>query len=119
LATIGVKLSQLKLFDPIRIHVQIIQKTIKNTPADKLYEAFISRMAGAYGLVEINTRLRTDPALAEVCDVFHVSGLLRFDAAGSMVEIVLDQEACLVRSFIRPLRALLTPLRVVVNLGET
>jgi hypothetical protein len=57
--------------------------------------------------------------LRMVRDVFHVSGLLRFDASGSVVEIVLNQEACLARSFIRPLQALLAPLRVVVNLGET
>jgi hypothetical protein len=63
LAAIGVKLSQLKLFDPIRTNVQIRQKTIKHTPADKLYDAFISLLAGAHGLVEINTRLRADPAL--------------------------------------------------------
>jgi hypothetical protein len=65
LAAIGVKLSQLKLFDPIRTTVQIRQKTIKHTPADKLYDAFISLMAGAHGLVEINTRLRSDPALQQ------------------------------------------------------
>ena len=65
LAAIGVKLSQLKLFDPIRTTVQIRQKTIKHTPVDKLYDAFISLMAGAHGLVEINTRLRTDPALQQ------------------------------------------------------
>ncbi|MGZ3628472.1 MAG: transposase [Ktedonobacteraceae bacterium] len=65
LAAIGVKVSQLKLFDPIRTHVQIKQKTIKHTPADKLYDAFISLMAGAHGLVEITTRLRTDPALQQ------------------------------------------------------
>ena len=63
LAAIGVKVSQLKLFDPIRTNVQIKQKTIKHTPADKLYDAFISLLAGAHGLVEINTRLRADPAL--------------------------------------------------------
>ena len=63
LAAIGVKLSQLKLFDPIRTKVQIKQKTIKHTPTDKLYDAFISLLAGAHGLVEINTRLRADPAL--------------------------------------------------------
>jgi hypothetical protein len=54
-----------------------------------------------------------------VRDVFHVSGLLCFDAAGFVLEIVLNQETCLVRSFIRPLQVLLTPLRVVVNFGET
>ncbi len=65
LAALGVKLSQLKLFDPIRTTVQIRQKTIKHTPVDKLYDAFISLLAGAHGLVEINTRLRTDPALQQ------------------------------------------------------
>ena len=63
LAAIGVKLSQLDLFGPIRAQVQIQQKTVKHTPTDKLYDALISLLAGAHGLVEINTRLRTDPAL--------------------------------------------------------
>ncbi len=63
LAALGVKLSQLDLFGPIRTEVQIRQKTVKHTPVDKLYDAFISLLAGAHGLVEINTRLRTDPAL--------------------------------------------------------
>ena len=57
--------------------------------------------------------------LRMVRDVFHVSGLLRFDAFGSVVEIVLNQRACLARSFIHPLQALLAPFHVVVNLGET
>ena len=52
--------------------------------------------------------------LRMVRDVFHVSGLLRFDASGSVVEIVLNQQACLARSFICPLQALLASLRVVV-----
>ncbi len=63
LAALGVKLSHLDLFGPIRTEVQIRQKTIKHTPADKLYDAFISLLAGAHGMVEINTRLRTDAAL--------------------------------------------------------
>jgi hypothetical protein len=63
LAAIGVKLRQLDLFGPIRTQVQIRQKTVKHTPADKLYDAWISLLAGAHGLVEINTRLRTDPGL--------------------------------------------------------
>jgi hypothetical protein len=57
--------------------------------------------------------------LRMVRDVFHVSGLLCFDACGSVVAIVLNQEACLARSFIRPLQALLAPLHLVVSLGET
>jgi hypothetical protein len=57
--------------------------------------------------------------LRMVRDVFHVSGLLRFDTSGSVVEIVLNQESGLAHSFLRPLQTMLTPLRVVVNLGET
>src|SRR6266516_3836377 len=63
LAAIGVKLRQLGVFDPIRKTVRIAQKTVKHTPIDKVYDAFISLLAGAQGLVEINTRLRSDPAL--------------------------------------------------------
>jgi hypothetical protein len=57
--------------------------------------------------------------LRMVRDVFHVSGLLCFDASGSMVAIVLNEEACLARSFLRPLQTLLAPLQVVVTLGRT
>jgi hypothetical protein len=63
LAAIGAKLQQLDLFGPIKTRVQIKQKTIKHTPIDKLTDAFISLLAGAQGLVEINTRLRTDLGL--------------------------------------------------------
>src|SRR6266571_4062718 len=63
LAAIGIKLRELKVFQPIQQSVQIAQKTIKDRLADKLYDAFISLLAGAQGLVEINTRLRADGAL--------------------------------------------------------
>jgi hypothetical protein len=63
LAAIGIKLRELKLFQPIEKTVQIAQKTIKDSPSDKLSDAFISLLAGAHGLVEINTRLRADAAL--------------------------------------------------------
>src|SRR5258706_11234775 len=63
LAAIGIKLRELKLFEPIAQTVQIAQKTIKDTPSEKLYDALISILAGAHGLVEINTRLRADAAL--------------------------------------------------------
>jgi hypothetical protein len=58
LAALGVKLKQVDLFGPIRQMVRIAQKTVKHAPIDKLYDAFISLLAGAHGLVEINTRLR-------------------------------------------------------------
>jgi hypothetical protein len=63
LAALGAILQQRTLFEPIREHVKVMQKTVKYTPADKLYDAFITILAGAHGLVEVNTRLRTDPAL--------------------------------------------------------
>ena len=63
LAAVGVKLRQLDVFGPIRKTVRIAQKTVKHAPIDKVYDAFISRLSGAHGLVEINTRLRSDPAL--------------------------------------------------------
>src|SRR5258708_62040 len=63
LAALGIKLRELKLFEPIEHTVHIAQKTIKDSPTDKLYDAFISLLAGAHGLVEINTRLRADGAL--------------------------------------------------------
>ncbi len=63
LAAIGLKLRQLDVFGPIRSTVTIAQKTVKHTPAQKLYDAFITMLAGAHGLVEINTRLRSDAAL--------------------------------------------------------
>ena len=63
LAAIGLKVRQLDLFGAIREGVLIAQKTVKYTPIDKLYDGFIAILAGAHGLVEINTRLRSDPAL--------------------------------------------------------
>ncbi len=63
LAAVGVKIRELDLFGPVRKTVQIAQKTVKHTPSDKLYDAFISLLAGAHGLVEINSLLRDDPAL--------------------------------------------------------
>lgn len=63
LAAIGIQMKELKVFEPIEHTVQIAQKTIKDSPTDKLYDALISLLAGAHGLVEINTRLRADGAL--------------------------------------------------------
>jgi hypothetical protein len=65
LAALGVKLRELKLFEPIEHRVQIAQKTIKDKPTDKLADALISILAGAQGLVEINTLVRVDSALQQ------------------------------------------------------
>ncbi len=63
LAALGLKLRECKLFEPIEQTVQIAQKTVKDRPSDKLYDVLISILAGAHGLVEINTRLRADLGL--------------------------------------------------------
>jgi hypothetical protein len=63
LAALCVHLRQVDLFGPICDRVKIAQKTVKYTPLDKLKDAFISILAGAHGLCEINTRLRSDLVL--------------------------------------------------------
>jgi len=63
LAALGIKLRSLHLFETISQHVHIQQKTIKHTPIEKLTDAFIAILAGAHGLCEINTRVRSDRAL--------------------------------------------------------
>jgi hypothetical protein len=63
LAALGLKVQDLDLFGPIRQQVHIQQKTVRYSPIDKLYDAWIAILAGAHGLVEVNTRLRSDPAL--------------------------------------------------------
>jgi hypothetical protein len=63
LAALGVQLKHMDVFGPVRETVRIEQKTVKHAPSDKLYDAFISLLAGAGGLVEINSRLRADPVL--------------------------------------------------------
>ena len=65
LAALGCHLRRLDLFAPIREQVRIAQKTVTHTPTDKLYDAFIAILAGAHGVVEVNTRLRSDPALQQ------------------------------------------------------
>lgn len=62
LAALGVKLRHIQLFEPIQQLVHIGQKTVKYSPLDKLYDSFITMLAGAYRMVEINTHLRADPA---------------------------------------------------------
>ncbi len=63
LVALGLKVQQLDLFRPIREQVHIRQKTVRYTPIDKLYDAWIAILAGAQGIVEVNTRLRSDPVL--------------------------------------------------------
>lgn len=61
LAAIGLRLRRLGLLEAITATVMAPQKTVRHTPAEKLYDAFLAILSGARGLSEINTRLRSDP----------------------------------------------------------
>ncbi len=63
LAVLGVALQQLDLFGPIREGVQIAQMTVRYTPGEKLYDAFVALLADVQGMVELNRCLRADPGL--------------------------------------------------------
>jgi Transposase DDE domain group 1 len=63
LIAIGTKIGALKLLQPIEELVRIRQKTIKYSPVQKLMDALITILAGAHGMSEINTRVRSDTAL--------------------------------------------------------
>lgn len=63
LATIGLWMSEHKIWQRIEQNVNIKQKTIQHTPHEKLKDAFINILAGGKGIVEINQRVRTDKAL--------------------------------------------------------
>ena len=62
LAALGIKIRKLDVLAPIRKRVLIPQKTVKDTPFEKLCDAFISILAGGTGLVEVNMRVRADQA---------------------------------------------------------
>jgi hypothetical protein len=63
LLALGVKIEQLGILQPMMEQVEIKQKTVKDTPNQKLLDGLITILAGAHGLVEANKRVRTDPTL--------------------------------------------------------
>jgi hypothetical protein len=54
-----------------------------------------------------------------VRDVLHISGFLVFDAGGQIIQVVLNQAAPLAPALVNPLRGLLAPTHIAVNLGQT
>ncbi|MCK6627724.1 MAG: hypothetical protein L6R45_21395 [Anaerolineae bacterium] len=63
LVGLGVKIRQLGILKTLAHSVKIEQKTIKDSPVDKLTDALVTILAGGQGVVEANTRLRSDRAL--------------------------------------------------------
>jgi hypothetical protein len=63
LVALGLHIQQMGIWSTIRAHVHIPQKNRGHDPVDKLLDAFINILAGGHGLIEINTRVRPDPAV--------------------------------------------------------
>lgn len=63
LLALGLKVEHLKIMETVGHYVSIAQKTVKDSPLDKLTDALITILAGGRGLVEANKRVRADRAL--------------------------------------------------------
>jgi hypothetical protein len=63
--------------------------------------------------------LRQYGTLRMVRDVFQISGFLVLDSSGQVLQVVLNQDAHLVRYFFHALRDLLAPLHIAINLDKT
>lgn len=63
LAVVGLHFQRRGIWQVVTQHLQIKQKVRTHTPLEKLQDCFVNILAGGHGLVEINTRLRTDPGL--------------------------------------------------------
>lgn len=63
LIALGQYLEKTVLWQMIEQNVKIKQKVLKHTPTEKLKDAWISMLAGAQSLVELNTLVRPDTAL--------------------------------------------------------
>ena len=63
LSAVGLHVQRLGIWNVLRQQVHIKQKIRTHTPLEKLQDCFVNILAGGHGLVEINTRLRADPAL--------------------------------------------------------
>jgi len=63
LVGLGVKMEQLKIIDTIGQYVTIKQKTVKDSPLEKLTDGLITILAGGRSLSEANKRVRSDPVL--------------------------------------------------------
>jgi hypothetical protein len=63
LAALGLWIRQKGIWKVVEEAVEIKQKVIKDTPLEKLLDAFINILAGGQGNVEVNIRVRPDEGL--------------------------------------------------------
>ena len=67
LAALAAHIAARGVFDLIRRSVHIQQKTVKDSPEDKVIDILLTLLAGAQSLVQINTLLRSDPSTSLRC----------------------------------------------------
>ena len=60
---LGARLARLGIMETIEQQVKIKQKTVLDSPVEKMTDALITILAGGKGLVEANKRVRSDRAL--------------------------------------------------------
>jgi hypothetical protein len=65
LCLIGHKCSQDKILAPLHREVKIDQKTVKHSPTEKLQDCLLAIMQRVEAVYEINTLLKSDPALCK------------------------------------------------------
>jgi len=63
LAALAAQLKARGIFEELCTGVKIVQKTVKDSPQDKLVDILMTLLCGAHSLVQLNTLLRADPAL--------------------------------------------------------
>lgn len=63
LGAVGRHMRQEGMWAPVERRVRIKQKVIEPTPTDKLLDGLLGILAGLHGLVEVNTRVRSDEGL--------------------------------------------------------
>lgn len=63
LAALVAHMKSRSIFDELRAGVQIAQKTVKDSPQDKVQDILLALLAGTQSLVQLNTLLRQDVGL--------------------------------------------------------
>jgi hypothetical protein len=65
LALLGYRLHQRDFLAPLREQLQLQQKSVLDTPYDKLLTCLVSILSGCHAVCQIDTRIRPDIALAQ------------------------------------------------------
>ncbi|HEU0001325.1 MAG TPA: transposase [Ktedonobacteraceae bacterium] len=68
LAALVAHLKSRGIFDELHADVQIAQKTVKDSPQDKVQDILLALLCGAQSLVQLNTLLRQDAGLQQAAD---------------------------------------------------